>query len=177
MTTQTILDDGQSAGSGLGIHLAMTAVSLVVVGAFVLWQAWPDGGQQSDSTTEVVAMSAAAAETQPRGGLAELYADQEMAARPATEWLYIVESEAQARSFDEFQALAAENLGRLSSNSSRVIWFDSDESEARFWQIHGEGDAVRERKGLPRLTVVDLRGPAAIAAPSAEWGALREDGH
>jgi hypothetical protein len=168
MTTQTILDDRRSAGSSLGIQLAMTAISMAVVGAFVLWHAWPEGGQRSESTAEDVTMSAATDETRLRDGRADPYAYQEATARPAYDWLYIVDSEAQAQLIFEFQQLVTENVGRPAPSSSNVIWFDSEESEARFWKIHGEDDAVREHYGLPRQTVVDLRGPATYAAPLAD---------
>jgi hypothetical protein len=169
MTTQTILDDRQSAGFGLGIHLAMTAISVAVVGAFVLWHVWPEGGQRSEPAAEAVAVSAGGEETLARGGLAELYGEQEAAARTITQWLYIVESEAHAQALLAPRELLTDlDVNIWQPTSSNVIWFDSEESETRFWQIQGEGDAVREHHGLPRLTVVDLRGAARLAAPSAE---------
>jgi hypothetical protein len=171
MTTQTILEDRPSAGSRLGIHLAMTAISLAVVGAFVLWHAWPEGGQQSESASNAVAASAGAEETLLGGGLAELYGEQEAAARTITEWLYIVDSEAHAKSLVAPREYFTDaDVDLWAPTSRNVVWFDSEESETRFWRTQGEGDAVRDHLGLPRLTVVDLRGAAQTATPNAEAG-------
>jgi hypothetical protein len=178
MTTQTILDDRQSAGFGLGIHLAMTAISLAVVGAFIWWHAWPDGGHRAESTTEAVAVSAGAEETMPRGGLAELYGEQEAAARASTEWLYIVESEAHAQSLiDPREFLTDADTSIWQPTSSNVIWFDSEESETRFWQMQGEGEVVRDFFRMPHLTMVDLRGSARTVTPQAGSGPTDACGH
>jgi hypothetical protein len=171
--TQIVMDDRQQRRSGLGAHLAMTAISLAVVGGFLLWQVWPDGGRRSEATPEAAAVNAAAEETMPRGGLAELYGEQEAAARTITEWLYIVESEAQAQAFFAFQELATANIGLLATNSSNVLWFDSDETEAHFWRMQGEGDAVRDHLGLPRLRVVDFRGAAQTTGPDVQQDVQR----
>lgn len=167
MATQTILEDRQQYESALGLHLVMTAISLAVIAGFVLWQVWPDGGQPSAPAADRTAASAGAEEIGPRGGVAEMYEAERTATRSNNGLLLIVESEAQARSMRTFaEALAAANVGLWKSDSDRVIWFESDESEARFWQLHSEGDAFREQHRLPRLTVVDLRRPAPIEAPS-----------
>jgi hypothetical protein len=152
----------------------MTAISLAVAGAFVLWQAWPEGGQRSEATPEAVAVSPGSEEAMPRGGLAELYGEQEAAARTITEWLYIVDSEAHAQSLITIRDFFAAANGDLRSPTSKnVVWFDSAESEVRFWQMQGESDAVRDHLGLPRLTVVDLRGAAQTVGLHAQPGERR----
>ncbi|MGD9890913.1 MAG: hypothetical protein AB7R89_07575 [Dehalococcoidia bacterium] len=171
MTTQIAMEDRQERRSGLGIHLAMTTISLAVVGAFVLWHTWPEGGQRSELTASEVAVSTTSEETMPQGGLAELDGEQEAAARTMTEWMYIVESEAHEQALFATRALLTDaDVDLWSPTSSNVIWFDSEESERRFWQIQGEGDAVRDHLGLPRLTIVDLRGSAQTATLKAGAG-------
>jgi hypothetical protein len=163
MTTRATIEDRLDRRSGIGTQLLMTAVSLVVIGGFVLWQVWPLDGRRSSATEGVTEVGAPAQGVTPLGGMSELYAERDAAAPADTEWLYIVESEAHAQTLiAPRRHLTDANDDLWEANSSNVVWFDSEETEARFWQMQGGGDVVRDHYGLPRLMVIDLR-------DSGEW--------
>lgn len=171
MTTRATMEGRLDRRSGIGTQLLMTAVSLVVIGGRVLWQVWPLDGQRSSATEGAMEVGAAAQGVTPLDGMSELYAEREAAAPADTEWLYIVESEAYAQTLIAPRKHFTDTSDDLrEANSSNVVWFDSEETEARSWQMQAGGDVVRDHYGLPRLMVIDLRDSARVGRPGIQSG-------
>jgi len=96
MQTQEPLQDRRQQRSSARAPLAMTVVSLALLGGWVVWQLGPGGAGPTPpsavsapqrTATEVAAPLAAreAARVTTHGGMAELYAEREAAAHAAIE--------------------------------------------------------------------------------------------
>jgi hypothetical protein len=76
MTTQTMTDDRPNRRSSIRTQLAMTAISLVVVGGVLLWLGRP--AREPTTAAKTTTTTGTTDEGAPAmGGLAELYRDQE----------------------------------------------------------------------------------------------------
>jgi hypothetical protein len=154
----------------------MTALTLGVVGVFVLWQVWPAGqettvpiGSPARGNTSYVAT--------PRSTPMEQYPEDQRArsslgtdttetldgvgallTRTATPTVYLVKSEDRAQTLlacieETNSSRAALGLPPLEWN---VVWFDSAEAEADFWLAEGSNQ-FRDGIGMVAVSIIDLR--------------------
>jgi hypothetical protein len=79
----TQLRDVQQGRHGMGAVIASTAFTLAFVAVAAIWQMRPGG--QATPTVAPVAVSGVSEGQAPRGGLAERYSAEQIAARPQRE--------------------------------------------------------------------------------------------
>jgi hypothetical protein len=131
------------------VHVAMTALSLVILGVLVLWQVRQGGDDSGAPVAESTLQSSRDTAAAPEGGLLAT-------TRMAAPRVYIVETpeEAKALSASIEQMNDFRRFEGLSPLDETVEWFVSAEDEANFWQ------GINAVIGVPEMTslsVVDLR--------------------
>jgi hypothetical protein len=77
MTTQATTEGRHNGRGGVMTQLAMTAISLAVVGGVFLWQAQSASEQSAPATTTTTSAGTQGEGVPALGGLAERYRDQE----------------------------------------------------------------------------------------------------
>jgi hypothetical protein len=142
------------------VHVAMTALSLVILGVLVLWQV-RQGGDESgtpvaEGTVQTSAVTAATAES----GLGAT-------TRVVAPRVYIVGSPEGAEALRALieQTNDLRRFEGLRPLDETVEWFDSPEDEANFWQ------GINAVIGVPEMTslsVVDLRWLQAAGGTETE---------
>jgi hypothetical protein len=160
MTAEATTSEQRPSGSGIWVQLAMTAVSLAVLGGIVLWQVRTDGGEAAmpaarSAPQSSVTQGSISDGATPRGGPAGLDAAQ---AWTAVWTVYIVESQERAQGLRA--GLEHVNAFRATQGqpplTAQVVSFDSSESESYLWQ------SLSWVPGLPGaalpVAVIDLRG-------------------
>jgi hypothetical protein len=157
----------------------MTAISLAIVGGFVLWQMPPAGHEARSSTASHATPNGVpdvappvggltqrasadqwahvthdAAQNDARGGLAERDA---MEAPTVVETVYLVATAAEA-----------EMLRTLSNPTpARQVVVVESTQERSLLQGLGSSDEIRDQLGLPGIEVFDLRNGAATSCAEA----------
>jgi hypothetical protein len=152
---------------GIGTQLAMTAFSLAVLGALVLWQVRTDGEEATAPASSTTRSSMTEGAT-PVAGSVAVDAKHAAQSRTASPTIYLVESRERAEAL--LAGIEEENRHRdvlgLPPLTPQLVWFDSVEAEVLFWatiearQQPAGGSAVGN-------SVIDLRDlvPAGSAPP------------
>lgn len=149
METDTTSADQRPDGATVWTHIAMTAVSLVMVGAFLFWQVQKgrdasgtpvaEGAVQGSAGTAATVESGLVATTRVVAPRVYIVGSQE----GAEALLALIEEINDFRRFEGLRPL-----------DETVEWFDSPEDEAYFWQ------GINAVSGVPEMTslsVIDLR--------------------
>jgi hypothetical protein len=157
----------------------MTAFSLAVLGALVLWQVRTDGEEATAPTSSTTRSSATEGAT-PVARSAAMDATHAARLRPSRPPIYLVESQERAEAL--LAGIAAENRHRdalgLPPLTPRLVWFDSVEAEVQFWATIEAQQQPAGGSGVGN-SVVDLRDlvPAGSAPPEVAVPLIVDRGH
>jgi hypothetical protein len=181
MRTRELVQDQWQEDSGARAALTTTAITLALLGGWLLWQ-FGHGDTQTAATlagrtTGNGPANIAAAPVRPasaggaangapeRGGMAETWATQHAGTSPLT--IYVVESADAADRMRSLLSMADEIVvpSGTAPPSYRVIVVEAGRDAA---QPFSEEQQIRNVEGLPVLKIVDLRLPGRVPPAGAD---------